>query len=121
MKRTKLIILAVSVTVLALQAPTAHATRVIGAYTRVFEGIEYATGTEDTPRLMKAFAIRVSLRNPDVQMFATPSNGGLAGETTKQTTPAFLDVYNLKAAINANFFGAIGSTEADLWGLVISS
>lgn len=121
MNRTKLIILAVSVTVLALQAPTAHAIRVIGAYTRVFEGIEYATGTEDTPRLMKAFAIRVSLRNPDVQMYATPSNGGLAGETTKRTTSAFLDVHNLKAAINANFFGAIGSIEADPWGLVISS
>ena len=94
----------------------------VGGWFPNWEGIEYAEGTATSPRLMKAFALRISLRNPDIQTIVTPSNGGLPYETTKQTTPEFLDVNNLKAAINGGFFDtSTGATYTDNIGAVISN
>lgn len=75
----------------------------IGPWFRNWEGIEYAEGTDTSP-LVHAFALRISLKNPDVQTCATPSNGGRPYETDPQTPVTFANVNNLKAAINANFF-----------------
>lgn len=90
-------------------------------YTKLYEGVEYATGETSSPRLMKAYAFRVNLRNPDVQMYATPSNGTASLETNVQTTPAFVDAHpTLVAAVNANFYTPSGSV-ANLEGLEISN
>ncbi|HXI01048.1 MAG TPA: phosphodiester glycosidase family protein [Sphingobacteriaceae bacterium] len=91
-----------------------------GGFVRIFKGIEYASGSDDQPRLQKAFAFKIDLKNPAIKMLATPGNGTAAGETNLQTTPAFLDAQNLKAAINTNFFTPSGTT-ADNRGLLISN
>ena len=89
-------------------------------FTRIYKGIASASGTETSPRLQRAFALRVDLTNPAIKLLTTPGNGTAAGETTLQTTPAFLDVHNLKAAVNTNFFTPNG-TAADNRGLLISN
>jgi hypothetical protein len=65
--------------------------------------------------------LRISLRNPDVQTFATPGNGALPFETTKQTTLDFANVYGVRCAINANFFSPSTGSYADDWGALIST
>lgn len=79
-----LTILAVFVIALALQAIPVQATKVISGWTRYYEGIKYATGTDDWPRLQKTFALRISLRNPDIAMAVTPGNGGAPYDTERK-------------------------------------
>lgn len=104
-----------------LLAATSPAARSVSGWTQIFEGIEYATGSDTSPRLMRAYALRIDLWNPDVVMFATPSNGSSSYETNLQTTPAFLDAYGLKAAVNANFYSSYSGSYADNLGLLISN
>lgn len=113
-------VLALFVVVLALQTATAQAwSHAVGGWSRVWEGIEYATGSASWPRAEAVYALRVSLRNPEVWVYASHDNGGLSGETTTQTTPAFAIDHGLKAAVNANFF--VNAPYADNQGLVISN
>lgn len=121
MQRTKyLAILAMFVIVLALQVIPAQAFSV-SAYTRLYEGIEYATGYTTSPRLMRAFATRVSLRNPDVWVYASHDNGGSPYETALQTTPDFVTDHGLKVATNTCFYDAGLSPNTDILGLLISN
>lgn len=113
-------ILIVFVTVLAVQTIPAQAFSV-GGWVRIYEGIEYNTGSATSPRLMKAFALRVSLRNPDVSMCVTHDNGGSPYETTVQGTDAFITNYGCRVATNASFFNAGLSPNTDIWGLIISN
>lgn len=118
-QRRILRILAVLMVVLALQT-MAQATRVVGTWSTIFEGVQYATGTDDTP-LMKAFAVKVDLQNPYVSLFASHDNGTAAYETALQTPPAFRDEHGLKVAVNASFYNASLSPNTDIWGLLVSN
>lgn len=115
-----LIVLALLVLALALQN-SALATRVVNAYVPIYQGIEYASGTDDSPRLMKAFAVRIDLTNPNVTVFASHDNGANPYETALQTTPDFLTDHGLKTAINTCFFNAGLSPNTDILGLLISN
>lgn len=119
MKRFSYLILAALMIVLALQTIPVQAFSV-SAWTPLYEGIDYATGTATSPRLMKAFAFRIDLRNPYVAMAASPGNGGAPYDTALQNTTAFRDQYGLKAACNASFFNANLSPNTDIWGLLVS-
>ena len=122
MDRKRLIaFLAVLVILVALYAIPAQATRVIGPYQRIYEGIDYAQGTDDTPRLMKAFVTRVDLENPYVSIYASHDNGSLAYEVTRETPTAFLASHGCKVAVNASFFNAGLSPNTDIWGLLVSN
>lgn len=120
MKRIKLVFLLL-VFVIALQAIPAQATRVVGNFSRIYEGVEYATGSDTSPRLMKAFALRISLRNPEVAMYASHDNGAAAYEVAVQTTPAFLADHGCKAAINSCYFDAGLSPNTNIQGVAISN
>lgn len=121
MKRLRFtLILVAFVICLALQTIPAHAYSVSG-YTRIYEGVEYATGYVTSPRTMRAFALRISLRNPDVAMYASHSNGTAPYEVTLQTTPAFLAEHGCKAAVNACYFDAGLSPNTNIEGLLISN
>lgn len=115
-----LLILAVFVTVLALQTIPTQAYSVSG-WERYYEGIQYATGYVTSPRLMRAFALRISLRNPDVWMYASHDNGGSPYEVALQTTPAFVADHGLKAAVNGSFFDPGLSPNTNIFGLLVSS
>lgn len=112
---TLLMVLAVLVMVIALHS-TALATRVVGAYTPIYEGIQYATGSDDTPRLMKAFALKIDLQNPNVVLYCSHDNGTVTGEATPEPATTFLADHSCKVAVNASF-----SSGNDIWGVEISN
>ena len=115
-----LLILAVFVVALALQAIPTQAYGVTG-YSKIYEGIEYATGYATSPRLMRAWAVRVNLKNPDVGIFATPGNGGAPYDTTLDGTDHFLGFYGCKVATNACHWDInTPAPYADVLGLLIS-
>lgn len=96
----------------------------VSGWSRIFPGIESASGSDTSPRLMKAFAMRVDLRNPAIRMFASPGNGDAPDEVTRQTTPDFLIQYGLKVAVNTNFFllnHPDSTIYSDVWGWLISN
>lgn len=99
------------------------ATVTVGAWTPLFQGVERATGEADQAeaRLQKVSAVRVDLRDPDIEFFSTPSNGERPLETTSESTSEFLVRHGLQVAINANFFTpCCAPGEKDLAGLAIS-
>lgn len=114
-----LMILTLFVVVLALQALPAQAFPVSG-WTKYYEGMEYATGYTTSPRLMRAWAARISLRNPDVHTHVTPGNGGAPYETALQTTPDFRAQFDCQVAVNCSFFNASLSPNTDIWGLALA-
>lgn len=123
MKRTKLAIVIVFVVLLALQAITAQA-RVVNPWSRIYEGIEYATGSDTVPRNMLAYALRVDLWNPNVQLYASHDNGGASKEVTTEKVGTFLWDHNCKVGVNASYCDVTSSTttptNVDIWGLGIS-
>jgi hypothetical protein len=74
----------------------------VGAWVPVYQGVELASGEAGEPRLQKAYALRVDLRAPGVELFATPHQPPLA--TASETTSEFLRHHHLQVAINANFY-----------------
>lgn len=120
MKRLRfLLVLAVFVVVLAVQAIPTQAFSA-SAYQKIYEGIWYATGTATSPRLMKAFALKVDTQNPNVHTKVSSGNGTLPYEVTLQGTDAFLSYSGSKVAINTTFWNAAQSPYVDVYGLVIS-
>lgn len=120
MQRIRYVILAVLVVVLVSPTIPTQAYPVSG-YSRIYEGIEYATGYATSPRNMRAFATRISLQNPDVWIYASHDNGGAPYEVALQTTPSFLGDHGLKAGVNTCFYNAGLSPNTDILGLLVSN
>lgn len=120
MKRLGLLmVLMLFAIVLALQTIPAQAYSV-GSYVKYYEGIEHASALVTSPRLMRAFALRISLRNPDVSTCLTPGNGGSPYDVALQGTDAFLNAYGCKVAVNASHFNPDLSPNTDILGLLIA-
>ena len=93
----------------------------VSAWSRLYEGIQYANGLTYSPRVMRAHAIRVSLYNPDVVVYASPGNGGLPDEATRQLAENFANSTGCLAAVNASFFTLAKNPYTDIWGLQVSN
>ena len=107
---------------LSLQTVTAQAQRVIGAWTSIYEGIEYAEGTDTSPRFMKAFVLRVDLWNPKVVLYASHDNGADPEEVTIETGLQFIADHGCKVAANASYgTPPPNNFYTDIWGLGISN
>jgi len=95
----------------------------VGPWEPIFKGVPHASGEADAaePRLQKVNALRVDLYDPNIVLFATPSNGSAPGETNRQTGSQFIMTYDVQAAVNAHFYytGANIQWNADLIGLSI--
>lgn len=120
MKRSVFLMVLVLLALVFVLQTTAQATRVVGAWTTKFTGIQYATGTDDAP-LMKAFAVKVDLQSSYISLFASHDNGTAAYETALQTPTAFLSEHGLKVAVNASFYDAGLSPNTDIWGFLVSN
>ncbi len=108
-----------------LSAPGARATIFTNAWVPAFKGVDYTTGQADTNevRQQKVFAYRLDTQEPSLQFYSTPSNGTNSMETDGQTTTAFVNTYQVSAAVNANFFSPVSTIPndpRDLSGLAIS-
>lgn len=117
-----LTILAVFAIVLALQAIPAQAYFTSG-WTKIYEGIERADGMDYAAdgRVMRCYAVRVNLRNPDVATIVSPGNGTLPLDATLESTYNFVYRWGgpCKVGVNANFW-VVGGSNVDVIGLVIS-
>lgn len=117
-----LLLLSAATPLQAGDAPGAAAFR--GAVWKpVFQGIEQAAVTLETPRPIKAQVLRVKLDAPGLAVVATPDNGDAPGETTGQKTTSFLKALKCQAAINAAPFDKVSGREGlplDITGLQIS-
>lgn len=116
-----LLVLAVFVIVLALQTIPAHALYPIGNWLPVYNGVEYNSGTATSPRLMRAFATRIDLKNPSVWVYASHDNGGNPYDTLRQTPLDFVNEHGLKCAVNTCFFDLGLSPNTNIFGLLISN
>jgi hypothetical protein len=102
-------------------ATPARAAITVGPWGKIFSGIDHATGYADSaePRLQKVNCLRIDLNNPYLEFYATPHSGSL--ETITQRTSDFLTSNGLQVAINAHFFGPMGSSiETNLDGAAVS-
>src|SRR5712692_7224012 len=96
--------------VLFISVATANALIVTNAWVPIFKGIDHTTaqmipdGVD--PRFQAVNALRIDLRDPDVQMFTDPpcSNCPFGYETIGLSTSSFLRVYGVQVAVNANFY-----------------
>jgi exopolysaccharide biosynthesis protein len=84
-------------------------------------GITLHQRTETSPRPLKINVLEINLGATGLSFRVTPSNGAAEGESTKQTTRAYLNQVGAQFAINASFFGNVGSTGADNVGLAASN
>src|SRR5688500_17396856 len=64
-----------------------------------FRGVTLHQRTETSPRPLKINVIEINLADPDIRFRVTPQNGPAAGETTLQTTRAFLAEQNAQMAV----------------------
>src|SRR6266849_4975244 len=118
--------------VIFIAAATANALIVTNAWVPIFKGIDHATGQMIPdgidPQLQAVNAMRIDLRDPDLQMFSDPpcANCPFGYETLGLTTSGFLKAYGVQAAVNANFWSspaccsATPGTPFDVTGLSIS-
>lgn len=119
MKRLSLhMVLVVFVIALTMQTIPAQAFPV-STWAPIYDGIRYATGYTTSPRLMRAFAVKIDLQNPNVQIRVSPHSG--SRDTTLQPTDAFLSTYGCKVAANASFWDTATSPDVDVLGFVLSN
>lgn len=84
-------------------------------------GITLHQRTESSPRPLKINVLDINLGAAGLSFRVTPANGAADGETTKQTTRAFLNQIGAQFAINASFFGNVGAAGADNVSLAASN
>jgi hypothetical protein len=90
----------------------------------IFQGIDYASGSESSGEQL--YAIRIDLTAPGIGFETTPSSPSAVSqgyETYSQTTSDFLTSVGGQVAINANFFSNVQSTSVpeNLSGLAVSN
>lgn len=91
-----------------------HASTNLTAWTPMFKGIDYATGSNipdgtTFPNLQAVYVMRVDLQDPDIQLLTSPKISNYASgirETAGYTVSDFLVTNKVQVAINANFFDA---------------
>ncbi len=82
---------------------------ITNSWAPIFKGIDHTTGQmipdAVDPRLQAVNALRIDLRDPDVQMFTDPpcANCAPPNETIGYSTSSFLNIYGVQVAVNANF------------------
>ena len=57
--------------------PNARAAIIVGPWIPIFRGVDRARGEADAsePKLQKVNVLRIDLKDPDLELFSTPSNG----------------------------------------------
>jgi hypothetical protein len=113
-----------------LSIAASQASIIVNPWVPIFKGIDHATGQMIPDgvdlQLQAINAMRIDLRDPDLQMFSDPpcTNCPFGYETLGLTTSGFLKAYGVQAAVDANFYNpccsATPGTPMDVIGLSIS-
>ncbi len=72
------------------------------------------------PRQIDVWLAEIDPLAPGVSFLVTPSNGELAGDTTPQTTRAFVAYVGAQLGVNGSFFSSAGKRQLDVLGLSVS-
>jgi hypothetical protein len=89
---------------------SAEAQMLVGAWNPVFQGVDFALGTNlpsgNMPNLHVVHALRLDLTDPDLQLFTDPpcTNCPATNMTRGNTTSGFLEANRLQGAVNYSFF-----------------
>jgi hypothetical protein len=72
--------------------------------TQPFEGVRLIHSKSMTPRQVDMWVVEIDMSAPGVSFLVTPSNGDLVGDTTPETTRAFVTRVGAQLGINGSFF-----------------
>ncbi len=101
------------ITLALLAGFSASAAQTVTAWTPVYRGVDYATGTNNTASNPRQFAhaLRIDLTDPGVQLLPTPPITNSPGkETIGMTVTNYIRTYKLQAAVNGGDFDYCCST-----------
>jgi hypothetical protein len=108
---------------LVLASISARATVTIEPWEPLYQGVEHSVGRvspgEGDSRYLVVHALRIDLKNPDVQLLTTPPITNYVAtvrETAAQTISSFLQANQLQVAVNANFYSP---SEVDAEGTAV--
>jgi hypothetical protein len=93
--------------------------------TEPFEGVRLVHSQSMTPRQVDMWVVEIDMKAPGISFLVTPSNGDLVGDTTPETTRAFVTRVGAQIGINGSFFamaakGAESKGQYDVLGLSAS-
>jgi exopolysaccharide biosynthesis protein len=93
--------------------------------TEPFEGVRLIHSKSMTPRQVDMWIVEIDMSAPGVSFLVTTSNGDLIGDTTPETTRAFVTREGAQIGINGSFFamaakGAASKGQYDVLGLSAS-
>jgi hypothetical protein len=76
--------------------------------TEPFEGVRLIHSASMTPRQVDMWVVEIDMHAPGISFLVTPSNGDLIGDTTPETTRAFVTRESAQIGINGSFFAMAG-------------
>jgi hypothetical protein len=94
--------------------------------TQPFEGVRLIHSKSMTPRQVDMWVVEIDMSAPGVSFLVTPSNGDLIGDTTPETTRAFVTRVGAQLGINGSFFsmaakGPAAKGQYNVSGLSVSN
>jgi hypothetical protein len=88
--------------------------------TEPFVGVRVIHSKDTKPRQIDMWIVEIDPHAPGIRFAVTPSNGSLTGDTTPQTTRAFVTKVKAQIGINGSFFASAGNGQFDVSGLCVS-
>ena len=90
--------------------------------TEPFEGVRVIHSKSMSPRQVDMWVVEIDMKAPGVSFLVTPSNGDLIGDTTPETTRAFVTRVGGQMGVNGSFFslaakGTDGKLQYNVSGL----
>lgn len=89
----------------------------------VFRGIDLDQVRKSPPTPQAVYAVRITLKEPNVRFLVTPSNGPQPLDTNGRKTSTFLKEFGCQLAVNASPFSPVEEVEGtprDILGLSVS-
>src|SRR3954463_13546038 len=102
-----------------------YAAAAANVITKPFEGVRLIHSKSMSPRQVDMWFVEIDMSAPGVSFLVTPSNGDLVGDTTPETTRAFVTREGAQIGINGSFFAFAakapdGKAQYDVLGLSVS-
>lgn len=79
----------------------------------IFRGVERCKGHAARPRPLRAYAVRIDLREPTIRFLVTPANGRRPKDCDARRTSEFLAEFKCQVVINGSFFGPFARRKGD--------
>ncbi len=86
-----------------------------------FVGVRLIHSVTTSPRLLDMWIAEIDPKAPGISFLVSPSNGGLPGEVTPQTTRDFVTKNGARLGVNGSFFTAAKEKQFNVSGLSVSN